>query len=146
MGAPPSPTPDPAPQPAGLNAPQILRLVYDGGCPFCRHFALSSELRGGIPHLQIVDGRADAALRGALLARGLPLAQGAVLLQGERAWHGAEAVRQLCTLMRPSDPLLQLLVPLFDAPTRSRRLYPLLLAARRLALALKGLPLDPDRP
>ena len=138
MGAPPSPTPDPA--------PQILRLVYDGGCPFCRHFALSTELPGGIPHLQIVDGRADAALRSTLLARGLPLAQGAVLLQGEQAWHGAEAVQQLCTLMRPSDPLLQLLVPLFQAPSRSRRLYPLLLAARRLALALKGLPPDPDHP
>lgn len=137
MGAPPSPLPDPAPQP--------LRLVYDGGCPFCRHFALSSELRGGIPHLQIVDGRADAPLRRALLERGLPLAQGAVLLQGERAWHGAEAVQQLCSLMRPSDPLLQWLVPLFDGPSRSRRLYPLLLAARRLALALKRLPVDPDR-
>lgn len=137
MGAPPSPPPDPA--------PQTLRLVYDGGCPFCRHFALSSELRGGIPHLQILDGRADAALRRALQERGLPLAQGAVLLQGERAWHGAEAVRQLCALMRPSDPLLQLLVPLFDGPSRSRRLYPLLLAARRLALALKRLPVDPDR-
>lgn len=144
MGAPPSPPPDPAPQTLGLLAPQTLHLVYDGGCPFCRHFALSSELRGGIPHLQIIDGRADAALRHDLLERGLPLAQGAVLLQGERAWHGAEAVRQLCALMRPSDPLLQLLVPLFDGPSRSRRLYPLLLAARRLALALKRLPLDPD--
>jgi hypothetical protein len=144
MGAPPSPPPDPAPQTLGPVAPQPLRLVYDGGCPFCRHFALSSELRGGIPHLQIVDGRADAALRHALRERGLPLAQGAVLLQGEMAWHGAEAVRQLCALMRPSDPLLQLLVPLFDGPSRSRRLYPLLLAARRLALALKRLPLDPD--
>jgi predicted DCC family thiol-disulfide oxidoreductase YuxK len=138
MGPSPSPTPE--------STPPILRLVYDGGCPFCRHFALSSELRGGIPHLQIVDGRADAALRSSLLARGLPLAQGAVLLRGEQAWHGAEAVQQLCTLMRPSDPLLQLLVPLFQAPSRSRRLYPLLLAARRLALALKGLAPDPDRP
>jgi len=29
-------------------------------------------------------------------------------------------------------------------PGRSRRLYPLLLLARRLALGLKGLPLDPS--
>jgi hypothetical protein len=48
--------------------------------------------------------------------------------------------------MRPSDPLLRLLVPMFDGPSRSKRLYPLLLEARRLALAWKGLPLDPDRP
>lgn len=124
---------------------QPLRLVFDGGCPFCRHFALSSELRGGIPNLQIVDGRADARLRLALRERGLVLAQGAVLLQGERAWHGAEAVRHLCALMRPSDPLLQALAPLFAGPSRSRWLYPLLLGARRVALAMKRLPLDPDR-
>lgn len=125
---------------------QPLLLVYDGGCPFCRHFALSSELRGGIPNLRIVDGRAEAGLRRDLQKRGLVLAEGAVLLQGDRAWHGAEAVRHLCGLMHPSDPLLQLLVPLFDGPSRSARLYPLLLGARRMALALKGLPLDPDRP
>jgi len=143
------------PTPSGLSGPVAramvpeqpsLLLVYDGGCPFCRHFALSSELRSGIANLRIVDGRADTDLRQELRGRGLPLAEGAVLLQGERAWHGAEAVRHLCGLMRPSDPLLRLLVPLFDGPSRSKRLYPLLLEARRLALAWKGLPLDPDQP
>lgn len=145
MAAPPSPASAPAPHTQRPGSPPPFRLVYDGGCPFCRHFALSSELRGGIPDLQIIDGRADDALRRELRERGLPLAEGAILLQGPRAWHGAEAVRQLCALMRPSDPLLQWLVALFQAPSRSRRLYPLLLGARRLALALKRLPLDPDR-
>ncbi len=121
-----------------------LLLVYDGGCPFCRHFALSTELRGGVANLRIVDGRADTVLRRRLKDRGLPLAEGAVLLQGEKAWHGSAAIQHLCGLMHPSDPLLQLLVPLFEGPIRSRRLYPLLLTARRLALALKGLPVDPD--
>nr|WP_254216708.1 DCC1-like thiol-disulfide oxidoreductase family protein [Synechococcus sp. CCY 9618] len=121
-------------------------LVYDGGCPFCRQFALSSELRGGLPNLRIVDGRADAPLRRRLQGRGLALAEGAVLLRGEKAWHGAAAIRQICGLMSPSDPLLRLLVPLFGDSSRSDRLYPLLLAARQVALALKGLPVDPDRP
>ena len=40
-----------------------LALVYDGGCPFCRHFAELSELRSGIAGLEIRDGRADAELR-----------------------------------------------------------------------------------
>ncbi|MBW4529124.1 MAG: DUF393 domain-containing protein [Aphanothece saxicola GSE-SYN-MK-01-06B] len=142
----PTPSELSGPSTRSLDPDQPLLLVYDGGCPFCRHFALSSELRSGIAHLRIVDGRADTDLRRDLRARGLPLAQGAVLLQAERAWHGADAVRHLCGLMRPSDPLLQMLVPLFSGPSRSERLYPLLLGARRLALALKGLPLDPDRP
>ncbi len=73
-----------------------LVLVYDGGCPFCRHFALRSELVGGLPDLQIRDGRADHSLRTQLKARGLDLARGAVLLEGDQAWHGAEAIAELC--------------------------------------------------
>jgi hypothetical protein len=118
-------------------------LVFDGGCPFCHHFAHSSELRGGVPGLRIVDGRADAPLRRRLKARGLDLAEGAVLVQGDRYWHGAEAIQHLCALMKPSDPLLRLLISLFGEPERSRQLYPLLLGARRIALTLRGLPVDP---
>ena len=122
-----------------------LTLVYDGGCPFCRHFALASELRGGIPLLELRDGRADHDLRAALKARGLNLARGAVLLEGERAWHGAEAIAELCRRLAPSGPLLQLLRGLFSEPNQARRLYPLLLLARRLALQWRGLPEDPDQ-
>ena len=122
-----------------------LVLVYDGGCPFCRQFALASELRGGIPLLELRDGRADHALRAALKARGLNLARGAVLLEDERAWHGAEAIAELCRRLAPSGPLLQLLRGLFSEPNQARRLYPLLLLARRLALQWRGLPEDPDQ-
>ena len=122
-----------------------LTLVYDGGCPFCRHFALRSELVGGVPDLEIRDGREDQALRAELAARGLHLARGAVLLEGSQAWHGAEAIAELCRRLEPSDALLALLRGLFAAPQRAGRLYPLLLLARRLALQLKGLPEDPDQ-
>ena len=122
-----------------------LVLVYDGGCPFCRHFALRSELVGGLPELEIRDGRADHGLRSQLNARGLDLARGAVLLEGEQAWHGADAIAELCHRLRPSDPLLGVLRQLFIAAPRARRLYPLLLWARRTALHWKGLPEDPDQ-
>ena len=122
-----------------------LTLVYDGGCPFCQFFALRSELVGGLPGLEIRDGRADHDLRAALKERGLDLARGAVLLQGEQAWHGAEAIAELCGRLQPSDPLLALLHQVFAAPPRARRLYPLLLWARRMALQWKGLPEDPDQ-
>jgi predicted DCC family thiol-disulfide oxidoreductase YuxK len=122
-----------------------LVLVYDGGCPFCRHFALSSELVGGLPDLEIRDGRSDHPLRVQLSARGLDLARGAVLLEGDQAWHGSAAIAELCRRLKPSDPLLALLRHVFAAPPRARQLYPLLLWARRMALHVKGLPEDPDR-
>jgi hypothetical protein len=120
-------------------------LVFDGGCPFCRHFAELSELRSGIPDLQIRDARSDAALRQQLAQRGYHLRDGAMLLDGERILHGAAAIQWLCARMNPSAALLQLLAPVLATPTRARRLYPLLLLARRAALGLRGLPVDPDQ-
>ncbi len=118
-------------------------LVFDGGCLFCRHFAELSELRSGIPGLRIRDGRAEDELRASLERRGYRLRDGAVLLDGERVLHGAEAIQWLCARMTPSDTLLSLLAPLLATPARARALYPLLLLARRGALALRGLPVDP---
>ena len=119
-------------------------LVYDGACPFCLHFAELSLLRSGIPGLAIRDGRRDVVLRRALRARGHDLARGAVLLEGGRIHHGAAAIQWICAQMEPTAPLLQVLAPLFADPDRARRVYPLLLLARRLALAVRGVPQDPD--
>jgi predicted DCC family thiol-disulfide oxidoreductase YuxK len=118
-------------------------LVFDGGCVFCRHFAELSELRSGIPGLQIRDGRGDQALLRQLEARGCRLRDGAVVIAGEELLHGSEAIAWLCARMVPSAALLALLSPLLADGPRARGLYPLLLLARRLALAARGLPLDP---
>lgn len=125
------------------TAPPIV-LVFDGGCPFCRHFAELSELRSGIPGLEIRDGRSDTALRRQLAARGYQLRDGAMVLEGQRVWHGAEAIAWICARMKPSVALLQVLAPLMANPQRSRQLYPLLLLARRLALGWRGLAVDPE--
>ena len=119
-------------------------LVYDGGCPFCRHFALRSELLGGVPDLVIRDGRSDHELRAMLRKRGYNISNGAVLMDGEQIWHGSEAIAVLCQNLTPSDPLLRILHGVFSDTRRANLLYPGLLAARQIALGLKGLPLDPD--
>ncbi|WP_071813713.1 DCC1-like thiol-disulfide oxidoreductase family protein [Synechococcus sp. CC9311] len=123
----------------------LKTLVYDGGCPFCKAFALRSELKGGIPDLMIRDGRHEDDLRNDLRRRGFNLSEGAVLMDGDQIWHGSEAISILCRELKPSDPLLALLNGLFRNKKRASVLYPGLLAARQLALTLKGLPVDPDR-
>ena len=122
----------------------LLTLIYDGGCPFCRDFALRSELKSGVPQLRIVDGREDHSIRRELNALGLPLRDGAVLIEGEQRWHGSEAISELSRRMKPSDPLLTLLARVFSDDKRSALAYPALLAARRMALATRGLSVDPD--
>jgi len=122
-----------------------LTLVYDGGCPFCRAFAQRAELLGGVTELAIRDGRSDDSLRAELAARGYSLTNGAMLLEGQQIWHGSEAIAELNRRMKPSDALLQLLQQVFRDDERSRRVYPALLLARRLALATLGRPVDPDQ-
>jgi predicted DCC family thiol-disulfide oxidoreductase YuxK len=122
-----------------------LTLVYDGGCPFCRHFALRSELVGGLPDLVIRDGRSDHELRRMLRKKGFNLSNGAVLIDEGTIWHGSDAISVLCQQLSPSDPLLSLLNGVFSNSGRARLLYPGLLAARQIALGLRGLPVDPDQ-
>ena len=120
-------------------------LVYDGGCPFCRHFAHRSELLGGLPDLVIRDGRSDHELRAMLRNKGFNLSNGAVLMDENQIWHGSEAISMLCRHLSPSDPLLQLLNGLFKDSGRAGLRYPGLLMARQIALSLRGLPVDPDQ-
>ena len=119
-------------------------LVFDGGCPFCRHFAELAELRSGINGLRLIDGRRDRAVRRFLAQHGYGLANGAAVIDADTVLHGAAAIQWLCARMHPSAALLHVLAPLFADPQRAQRLYPLLLLARRVALGLKRLPLDPD--
>ena len=121
-----------------------LTLIYDGGCPFCRNFAVRSELSGGVRGLQIIDGRDDHIQRQQLRERGFALANGAVLIEGQTIWHGSAAIAELCRRMEPSDQLLGLLQGMFRDDARSKILYPALLFARQVALKLRGLPVDPD--
>jgi hypothetical protein len=48
--------------------------------------------------------------------------------------------------MQTGDALLQLLSKLLRKRERAQQIYPTLLLARQTALAIKGLPVDPDRP
>jgi hypothetical protein len=83
-------------------------------------------------------------LRRALARRSYHLRDGAMVIDGERVWHGAEAISWLCERMEPSAALLRVLAPLMADGGRSRAVYPLLLLARRVALGLRGLPVDPE--
>ena len=122
-----------------------LTLLYDGGCPFCRNFAARSELSGGVDGLQIINGRDDHVQRQNLSKQGFALVKGAVLLEGDVVWHGSAAIAELCRRMEPTDQLLGILQGMFCDDTRSKILYPALLLARRVALNIRGLPVDPDR-
>lgn len=126
------------------NYSSYALFVYDGGCPFCNHFAELCELRSGINGFEICDGRADKKLRDELKSQGLNLRDGAILLVGDHAFHGAEAIQWVSQQMDPSSQVLYVMKTMMSSSFSSKILYPFLQLARLFALSYMKLPLDPD--
>ena len=114
-------------------------FIYDGECPFCKHFAELIELKTNLPTFEILDGRKDLPLLSQLYSQGYDLNKGAILINSEDILHGADAINWICSeIKEPSDSLLEILRIIFNSNKRTRILFPFLLWGRRLSLTLKG--------
>ena len=114
-------------------------FIYDGECPFCNHFAELLELKGSIPSFEIIDGRKNLKQLTQLYKQGYDLNKGAILVNDGKVMHGADAINWICSrLKQPNDSLLQILRLIFISNKRSKKLFPILLWARRISLAIKG--------
>ena len=116
-----------------------LVFIYDGQCPFCRHFAELLELKSNLPNIQIKNARE--------FPDDLPLGydmdvKGAILLVDEQIYNGANAINWICSQIEvPSDTLLSILAVTFSSKKRTDFVFPFLLLARRTALLFKGIPI-----
>ena len=120
-----------------------LVFIYDGECPFCRHFAEIQELRTSIPNLEIRDGRIYQELLMDLAQEGYSLNKGAILLAGGDILQGNEAIQWICSKITPSWNLYSLLLRILSIPMLIGGIYPLMLYLRRRALNSKQVPLEP---
>ncbi|AAP99739.1 DCC1-like thiol-disulfide oxidoreductase family protein [Prochlorococcus marinus] len=116
-----------------------LVFIYDGECPFCKHFAELLELKSGLPDISILNARENLPEITSLLNRGYDIDNGAILLKDEEVLHGANAINWICSRIdKPSDSLLKILSIVFFSKKRTNFIFPLLIIARRFALLLKG--------
>ncbi|KGG35819.1 DCC1-like thiol-disulfide oxidoreductase family protein [Prochlorococcus sp. SS52] len=116
-----------------------LVFIYDGECPFCKHFAELLELKSGLPDIFILNARENLPEITSLLNRGYDIDNGAILLKDEEVLHGANAINWICSRIdKPSDSLLKILSIVFFSKKRTNFIFPLLIIARRFALLLKG--------
>ena len=119
-------------------------FIYDGECPFCNHFAQLLELKSSLPSLQIIDGRQNLEQLTELYKQGYDLNKGAILINNGKILHGAEAINWICSELKdPNDSLLEMLRIIFSSKMRSKKLFPILVWARRILLTLKGKALQP---
>ena len=118
-----------------------LTFIFDGECPFCNHFAELLELKSKIKNISIIDGRENHELIRDLLIKGYDLDNGAILLKDKDIYHGADAINNVCKLIKdPSSKLLDILSRTFKSRKRTKFIFPFLVRARRLALISKGIP------
>tara|TARA_Y100001968_G_scaffold308179_1_gene326662 strand:+ start:428 stop:829 length:402 start_codon:yes stop_codon:yes gene_type:complete len=114
-------------------------FIYDGDCPFCNHFAQLLELKSSLPTLQIIDGRQNLGKLTQLYNKGYDLNKGAIIINDGKIMHGADAINWICSeLKKPNDTLLEILRVIFSSNLRSKKIFPILLWCRRIALTFKG--------
>ena len=114
-------------------------FIYDGECPFCKHFAELLEIKSKVTNIKIIDGRKNLRIIKSLLKKGYDIDMGAILINDNDILHGADAINTICKEVKnPSSNLLKILSSVFKSNTRTQLLFPFLLRARRFALISKG--------
>ncbi len=113
-------------------------FIYDGQCPFCKHFSELIELNSGIPNLQIKNARENPDEMPSDYDMDL---NGAILIKDGQMFYGASAINFICSEINdPSSSLLAVLKMIFKSRERTFMVFPFLLLARRIALFFKGQP------
>ena len=117
-------------------------LIFDGGCPFCKYYAELSELKRGIPGLEIKDARTKDDIIWALQKKGFKLKNGAIIIHEEKIIQGAEAVHWVSKRIKSSNYLINIINDVMKSKKRAHAIYPLLQLMRKIALKFKGLSYD----
>ncbi len=122
------------PMPMKFDSQMIF--IYDGECPFCKHFAELLELKSELTNLEIKNAR-DCPPE---IPPGYDMdINGAILIQNQKFYTGPQAINLICNQIKtPSDSLLSFLKIIFKSSSRTSLIFPLLIRARRIALIVKG--------
>ena len=115
-----------------------LVLVYDGECPFCRHYTSLVRVRQNVASLRLVNARDGGSLIDRIAENGYDLDEGMLLIADDRYYFGALAMQQLALLSTQKGLFNRLNAWLFKGVRRTRLLYPWLKCVRNITLSLLG--------
>ncbi len=117
---------------------QDLVVIYDGECPFCSNYVRLYRLRQLVGRVRLVDARGDDPALAQVREARLDLDQGMAVIWQGRLYHGAEALHVLALLGSEDGVFNRVNRWLFSRPRLGRRIYPWMVAGRRLTLRLLG--------
>lgn len=114
------------------------RLIYDGDCPFCSRYASLVRFRAAAGPVALINAREHPEVVAEMTSKGVNLDKGMALDLDGKLYHGADAVNRIALMSTGSGAFNAFTAAVFKSKTMSKTMYPVLRAARRVALCLKG--------
>jgi predicted DCC family thiol-disulfide oxidoreductase YuxK len=114
----------------------MLKVLYDGACPFCRSYVAYARLRKRVGEVEVIDARERLDLVEDYAAWGHDIDESFIVDTGEEVLTHGAALAFLHAKMAPAYTGL----PLLANPRLLAAVYPSLRAARNAALRLLGVP------
>jgi predicted DCC family thiol-disulfide oxidoreductase YuxK len=116
----------------------MITIIYDGDCPLCQDYVRRLRLVEVAGEVVLVNARSDHPSVIEAWQSGYDLDQGMLAMIGTNVFYGAEAVAALARLSTTNTLFNRFNHAVLSRPNLTGRLYPLLKAARRIALMLRG--------
>jgi predicted DCC family thiol-disulfide oxidoreductase YuxK len=120
------------------TAPETLRIVYDGECPFCSRFVALYRIRQNVGRVELIDARTHPELVAEVRARGYEINDGMIAIWRGRYYYGADGATLMALLSAESGFFARLNRLMFRNPRVAGIVYPILVRGRKLALRLMG--------
>lgn len=116
----------------------LVWIIYDGDCPFCRNYVRYLRLKETAGEVRLVDAREGGDLVRRLHQENYNLDQGMVAIVSGRTYSGDEAIHVLALLSSPVGWFNALNRAIFSTGWVARILYPVMRAGRRIVLIALG--------
>jgi predicted DCC family thiol-disulfide oxidoreductase YuxK len=121
--------------------PDVILVIYDGACPFCRAYVRLLRLRQDIGPVELLSAREADPRIAQYQQQGFDPDQGMLVVMSGVVHAGADAMQVLAACSTPVGWFNRCNRLVFSSARLSRWLYPVLRAGRYIALRLRGLPL-----
>jgi predicted DCC family thiol-disulfide oxidoreductase YuxK len=120
------------------EAPKVVKIYYDGACPFCSDYVRLLRLRKEAGTVELIDARAEPSAVKQFADSGLDLDKGMIAEIDGTWYHGAEAVTALAEIDASASPFGWLHHRIFRHGRIAKALYPVMRWGRSFALTLLG--------
>lgn len=115
-----------------------ITLVYDGDCPFCARYAALLRFKKAAGDVTMINAREHPEVVSELQSKGINIDKGMALTVDDRIYHGSDALHQVALMSSRSTLFNQFTAAVFKSKVLSKIFYPVLKAARRVALFVTG--------